>query len=366
MTAGSPVLHAKAGPLAFPAMEPATVHIAFAVIFPLFVLVTVVLIVLTVRFTFKRSQIDRREWLARRQAVARPLTALVLAGGGTRGATQVGMLQVLAEQGIIPDRIYGASVGAVNGAAFAGEPTPAGMEHLTEIWRGLRGDDVYPQRRVHGPWIFLQQRESVHPNTGLREIIERGIAFQRLEDAVIPFEVVATSLADGREQWLTSGPAVEAILASAAIPAIFPPVEIGGNQLIDGGVVNNVPISRAIEGGATRILVLLCGPLTYTSPISRRPIEAMLNALFIAVHARFSHEMARLPPGVEVIVFSGGGESSRDYTDFSDTDALIAAGRAEALEVLRRHGLAAVGLPTELHAQEGSAVDDPAAFVEPR
>ena len=347
-------------------MEPATVHIAFAVIFPLFVLVTVVLIVLTVRFTFKRSQIDRREWLARRQAAARPLTALVLAGGGTRGATQVGMLQVLAEQGIVPDRIYGTSVGAVNGAAFAGEPTPAGVEHLTEIWRGLRGEDVYPQRRVHGPWIFLQQRESVHPNTGLREIIERGIAFQRLEDAVIPFEVVATSLADGREQWLTSGPAVEAILASAAIPAIFPPVEIGGIQLIDGGVVNNVPISRAIEGGATRIFVLLCGPLTYTSPISRRPIEAMLNALFIAVHARFSHEMARLPPGVEVIVFSGGGESSRDYTDFSDTDALIAVGRAEALEVLRRHGLAAVGLPTELHAQEGSAVDDPAAFVEPR
>jgi hypothetical protein len=92
----------------------------------------------------------------------------------------------------------------------------------------------------------------------------------------------------------------------------------------------------------------------------------MLNALFIAVHARFSQEMARLPPGVEVIVFSGGGESSRDYTDFSDTDALIAAGRAEALEVLRRHGLAPVGVPAALHAQEGSAVDDPAQFTEPR
>jgi NTE family protein len=347
-------------------MQLAAVHLAFAVIFPLFVLVTVVLIVLTVRFIFKRSRIDRQEWLAGRQPVAPPVTALVMAGGGTRGATQVGMLQVLVEEGIIPDRIYGASVGAVNGAALAGEPTRAGMEHLTEIWRGLRGEDVYPQRRVHGPWIFLQQRESVHPNSGLREIIERGITFERLEDAAIPFEVVATSLADGREQWLTSGPAVEAILASAAIPAIFPPVEIGGIQLIDGGVVNNVPISRAIEGGATRIFVLLCGPLTYTPPISRRPVEAMLNALFIAIHARFSQEMSRLPPGVEVIVFSGGGESSRDYTDFSDTEALIAAGRAEAIEVLRRHGLASVGLPTALHAQEGSAVDDPAAFVEPR
>ena len=153
-----------------------------------------------------------------------------MAGGGTRGATQVGMLQVLVEEGIIPDRIYGASVGAVNGAALAGEPTQAGIERLTEIWRGLHGEDVYPQRRVHGPWIFLQQRESVHPNSGLREIIERGITFERLEDAAIPFEVVATSLADGREQWLTSGPAVEAILASAAIPAIFPPSRLMGSS----------------------------------------------------------------------------------------------------------------------------------------
>ncbi len=345
-------------------MDLATVHVAFAVIFPLFVLVTVVLIVLTVRFTFKRSRIDRQEWLAR-QSVDRPVTALVMAGGGTRGATQVGMLQVLAEQGFIPDRIYGASVGAVNGAAFAGDPSEAGMEHLTKIWKGLRGEDVYPPRRVHGPWIFLQQRESVHTNAGLRRIIEQGVGFEQLEEAVIPLEVVATSLEDGREHWLTSGPAVEAILASAAIPAIFPPVEIGGRQLIDGGVVNNVPIGRAVERGATRIFVLLCGPLTYTSPISRRPVEAMLNALFIAVHARFSQEMARLPPGVEVIVFSGGGESSRDYTDFSDTDALIAAGRAEALEVLRRHGLAPVGAPTGLQPHDGSAGDD-SEFTEPR
>ncbi len=79
-------------------MDPATVHVAFVVIFPLFVLVTLVLIVLTVRFTFKRSRIDRQEWLASHQAPVRPVTALVMAGGGTRGATQVGMLQVLASK----------------------------------------------------------------------------------------------------------------------------------------------------------------------------------------------------------------------------------------------------------------------------
>ncbi len=331
------------GPLASARMELATTNVAFGLVFGVFLVVTAVLIVVVIRWTIRRNRVLTDIWRVGHieDGPTRPLTAFVLAGGGTRGATQVGMLQVLVERGIIPDHIYGASVGAVNGAALAGDPTPAGMEHLTEIWQGLRGEDVYPQRRMHGPWLFLQQRESVHPNTGLRRIIETGIGFERIEDAIIPFEVVTTSLSDGQERWFASGPAVDVILASAAIPAIFPPVEVEGEQLIDGGVVDNVPISRAIDAGCTRIFVLLCGPLTYSSPISRRPVEAMLNALFIAVYARFNNEMARLPPGVEVIVFSGGSALSRDYTDFSDTETLIAAGRTEASDVLRRHGIMA-------------------------
>ncbi len=111
------------------------------------------------------------------------LTALVLAGGGTRGAVQIGMLQVLTEHGFVPDRIYGASVGALNGVAFAGDPTREGVERMTEIWTGLTRDAVYPQGRLHGPWLYVQQRDSVYPNTGLRKIIEEGIDFERLEEA---------------------------------------------------------------------------------------------------------------------------------------------------------------------------------------
>ncbi|HVB94712.1 MAG TPA: patatin-like phospholipase family protein [Acidimicrobiales bacterium] len=333
-------------------MIPAAANTPFAVGFTLFVVAFVILTVLVVRFTIRRGRIARQEWLAReggRPGVdgAQPdgdhpapqLTALVLAGGGTRGATQVGMLEVLAENGFVPDRIYGTSVGAINGAAFAGDPTVAGVERMASIWRGLTGDDVYPSRFVHGPWQYLQQRDSIHPNTGLRKVIEEGITYDRLEDAAIPFEVVATSITDGRERWLVSGPAVEAILASAAVPAIFPSVEIDGDRLVDGGVVDNVPISRAIDAGATRIFVLLCGPLTFIPPPSKRPVEVMLSALFISVHARFTRELARLPDGVEVIVFAGDGRTSRDYTDFSGTETLIDAGRAEATDVLRRHGL---------------------------
>lgn len=287
------------------------------------------------------SDASRAPWwdrFARRRQVpegtGHPLVAFVLAGGGSRGAVQVGMLAELVDRGIRADLVYGASVGAVNGAAYAGDPTPAGMERLQRIWSGLSGDTIFPRGRAHGPWTFFQQRQAVHANSGLRRILEEGLCFERLEDATVPLEVVATSLHDGRERWLTEGPAVEAVLASAAIPAMFPPVRIGDDLLIDGGVVDNVPISRAIDAGATRLYVLLCGPLHYRPRPARRPVEAVLTGFFVAVHARFARELSIVPPGVKVTVFSGGGDPAADYRDFSGTAELIAAGRAEVSAVL--------------------------------
>lgn len=273
----------------------------------------------------------------RRPPARAPQTAFVLAGGGSRGAVQVGMLTELVARGIHADRVYGASVGAVNAAAYCGDPTAEGMTRLEKIWSGITGGEIFPTGRVHGPWRYFQQRPSVHRDTGLRGVIESGLTFERLEEALVPMEVVATSMGDGRECWLTHGPAAEAILASAAIPALLPPVSINGDLMIDGGVVNNVPISRAIEGGARRIFVLLCGPLHYRPTIPRRPVEAVLSAFYVAVYARFARELASLPDGVEVIVFSGGGDPVNDYRDFSGTEELIAAGRREVGEVLDRY-----------------------------
>jgi NTE family protein len=282
-------------------------------------------------------------WNARRHhgldppSATRPKTAFVLAGGGSRGAVQIGMLSELIARGMRADRVYGASVGAINGAAYAGNPTPEGVERMTAIWMNLTGADIFPRSALDGPWLFLQKRPSVHANTGLRRIIEAGIDFENLEDASIPFELVTTSLTDGRERWIAHGDAVEAILASSAIPSIFPPVTIDGDVLVDGGVVNNVPISRALAAGCTRIFVLLCGPLHYHPRQPRRPAEAALTAFFVAIHARFVRELASLPPGVEVVVFSGGGEPSAQYRDFSGTAAMIEEGRAEVAEVLDRY-----------------------------
>jgi NTE family protein len=264
-------------------------------------------------------------------------TAFVLAGGGSRGAVQVGMLSELVARGVRADRVFGASVGAINGGAYAGDPTPEGITRMTEIWREVKGSDIFPRSALDGPWAFLQKRAAVHSNSGVRAIIEAGIDFENLQDSIIPLEVVTTSLTDGRERWIAHGNAVEAILASSAIPSLFPPVIIDGDVLVDGGVVNNVPISRAIAAGCTRIYVLLCGPLHYHPRPPKRPAEAALTAFFVAIHARFVRELVMLPPGVEVVVFSGGGEPAAQYRDFSATAQLIEEGRAEVAEVLDRY-----------------------------
>jgi NTE family protein len=264
-------------------------------------------------------------------------TAFVLAGGGSRGAVQIGMLEELTRRGIRAERVFGASVGAINGAAYAGNPTLEGIAHMADVWSGVRGTDIFPRGTFDGPWAFFQRRAAVHANTGVRKIIEAGLDYERLEDAIIPIEVVTTSLTDGRERWIGHGPATEAVLASSAIPSIFPPVTIDGDVLVDGGVVNNVPISRAVAAGCDRIYVLLCGPLHYHPRPPRRPAEAALTAFFVAIHARFVRELAVLPPGVEVVVFSGGGDPSGQYRDFSATAALIEEGRTEVRDVLDRY-----------------------------
>ena len=279
----------------------------------------------------------RRDARDGRHAPVPQRTAFVLAGGGSRGAVQVGMLDELIRRGIRADRVFGASVGAINGASYAGNPTLEGIARMETIWRDVKGTDIFPRGTFDGPWAFLQKRAAVHANTGLRQIIEAGVEYENLEDATIPVEVVTTSLTDGRERWIAHGPAVEAVLASSAIPSIFPPVTIDGDMLVDGGVVNNVPISRALAARCDRIYVLLCGPLHYHPRPPRRPAEAALTAFFVAIHARFVRELASLPPGVEVVVFSGGGDPSGQYRDFSATASLIEEGRAEVADVLDRY-----------------------------
>ena len=261
-------------------------------------------------------------------------TAFVLAGGGNRGALQVGMLRALLDAGVTPDLLVGASVGAINAAAFAADPTVAGIERLARTWRGVDDETLFPHHH-YGGWRFIQHRDSVYPSAGLRNLIVQFLPYERLEDAAVPVEVVATSIVTGTERWFSTGTAVEALMASGAIPGVFPPVRIGEDILIDGGVLDDVPITRAFELGADRVFTLLCGPPFPAHTEMKRPVDALLVAFDIAVRGRFLRERETVvPDGKELFVIGSDLPHLAGYWDFSRTEELMAAGERAAREVL--------------------------------
>jgi NTE family protein len=243
------------------------------------------------------------------------------------------MLRVLLGAGVTPDLLVGASVGAINAAAIAGQPTLEGVERLAGTWKTLRDDTIFPHHH-YSEWRFVQRRESVFPSSALRRVIEDFLTFRLLEEAEVPVEVVASCLHSGRERWLCSGPAVEALLASAAIPGIFPPITIDGDVLIDGGVLNDVPIARAFSRGADRVLALLTGPFRPRPVEIERPVDALLAAFSVAVRGRFVREMDAVPEGRQLVVIGTDIPDLEGYWDFSRTEELMLAGEQAARAAL--------------------------------
>src|ERR1700757_4183662 len=250
-------------------------------------------------------------------------TAFVLSGGASLGAIQVGMILGLAEAGITPELIVGTSVGAVNGGWVASAPDIAGIEALADVWRSLSRNDVFPTRPILGLLGFLGRRPHLVPNSGLRRLLRDHLAFSRPEDAPIPLHVVATDVLSGVDVLLSSGDAVDAIAASAAIPAIFPPINIDGRDLIDGGVVNNTPLSHAVALGADVAWVL---PTGYSCALPESPIGALamaLHALTLAINQRLAVDVARFEEDVDVRVIPPLCPTRINPADFSHSAELI-------------------------------------------
>lgn len=225
-------------------------------------------------------------------------TAFVFAGGGSLGAVQVGMLQMLLEAGVAPDFVVGTSVGAINAAYFAGNPDLDGVARLARLWEGLRREDVFPFTLLSALRL-LRRPESLIDPSHLRRLIEANLPFARLDDARVPLHVMATDQ-QGVGVCLSRGPAVEAVMASAAIPGIFPPVEIDGQQLMDGAVAANTPLRRTVELGAERVIVL---PTGYACALERSPrgaIAKALHAVTLLIAWQLMHELQTLPDDVDV------------------------------------------------------------------
>src|SRR5258705_6213563 len=185
--------------------------------------------------------------------------AFVLSGGGSLGAIQVGMLKGLLEDAIRADFLVGTSVGAVNAAWIAGRPEADGAAQLSEIWNGIKRQDIFPI----SPWCsargILGHTNHVISNDNLRAVLERNLLYERLEEASIPVHVIVTELKSGEAVTLSSGPAIPALLARTPIPGVFPPATIGRREFVDGGVANHTPVTAAIELGVTEIYVLPVG-----------------------------------------------------------------------------------------------------------
>ncbi len=246
--------------------------------------------------------------------------AFVLSGGASLGSIQVGMLQALAEAGIEPDLIVGTSVGAVNGGWLAsGRP----VEDLAEVWRTLRRVDLFPLRPLVGLRGFTGRQSHLVPNAGLRRLLERHLRFEHLEEAQLPLTVIATDARSGEEVALDRGPAVPAILASAALPGIFPHVELDGRVLIDGGVANNTPITRAVDAGATEVWVLSTGYSCGLSAAPRGAIAMAMHSVALLVQQRLVHETSTRDYPVPVHLIPSPCPISVTSVDFSQTEQLM-------------------------------------------
>jgi NTE family protein len=282
-------------------------------------------------------------WFRRRTRQARPV-GFVLSGGGNLGAVQVGMLRALLENGITPDLIVGCSVGALNGAALADEPNLVGLARLEQIWRNADGNNLMPRNWMPNAVAMARKGEAVHDNDGLRRLAEESMQARKFSDLQVPFECVATDVDAIDEKWFSaddSSPLVDAILASSAIPALYPSVEIDGRRYLDGAIVNDVPVVHAVEQGAKVIYVLQVGTFSRPRAEPRRPLDVAVQAYWIARHHRYKRDIAaiRAMTDVTLHMLPHGQPPVMRYNDFTRADELITTAYEASTRFL--HDLAA-------------------------
>lgn len=257
-------------------------------------------------------------------------TAFVFGGGGRWGAVEVGMLQALGERSITPDLVLGTSIGAFNGSVVADDSGPAGIERLTDLWKEISSTGLLTSGWVNRAKRLATLHPGIHDTDEMRLLLDQIHGSDRqIEDLQIPFQCVAASIERSAEHWFTRGPLIDAILASSAIPALFTPVEIGGEHFYDGGLVNSIPIDRAIDLGATTIYVMQVGRIEAPLRPPARLHEAALISFEIARRHRVATQLENLPPGIDVHLLPSGNPVHFDdprqlkWRDTSATAALI-------------------------------------------
>lgn len=236
-------------------------------------------------------------------------TAFVLGGGGVLGDAEVGQALALSEAGITPDLICGTSIGAINGAHLAMDPSAQGVEKLAELWTTLGDDDVFGGSLRERLTTLARTRIALHDAGALRTLIERTLP-ARFEDLAIPFNCVAACVETASARWFATGSLIDPVLASCAVPGLFPPVVLDGRHYVDGGLVHSIPLGRAVQLGATEIYVMQVGRIEQDLAPPTTPLAVALVAFEIARRHRFVEELSHARAGVTVHVLPAGPAAS--------------------------------------------------------
>jgi NTE family protein len=239
------------------------------------------------------------------------------------------MLGALLGAGIRPDLVVGTSIGAFNGAAVAADPSEKVVARLVDAWSAPEAGAVYGDSMARQLRRFAT-RTHLHSPIRLRRLLERELGAETtFEDLAVPFQCCAASIERAAEHWFSAGPLVEAVLASAAVPGVLPPVPIGGEHFIDGGLVNSIPVGRAVTLGAKTVFVLQVGRIERPLKPPRRPWEVAQVAFEVARRHRFARELAEAPPEIAVHVLPTGGGSAKDDSPLSYRNLALTKARIE-------------------------------------
>ena len=215
------------------------------------------------------------------------------------------------------------------------------IDTLTDLWRSAAGSG----HEVYGDSALRTVRRAVSTGTHLwsSEPLQQALVEEfgdlTFEELPVRFQVCAASIERAAEHWFDSGPLVEAVVASAAVPGLLPPAKVGDEHYLDGGIVNSIPLGRAVQLGATRVFVLQVGRIDRPLTVPKRPWEVARVSFEIARRHRFIRELDELPASVEAYVLPARGTSGRDDSllgsrDFSGVQQRIDETYAASVDYL--------------------------------
>ena len=275
----------------------------------------------------------------------------VLSGGAARGAVQVGMMEVLLERGIVPDALVGTSVGALNAVFMGCRPDLAQVRELRAKWEAMTTRDIFPGGTLTRVGHLLRQRPYLFSNAALRSLISDWLTIERLEDLPTPVRVVTTPLAGDSAVYHRHGTLVDLLLASAAVPGVFSPIQLPAScgvegPHVDGGVSDLVPVRGAADFAPTRVFVLDAS-VPARLPRGRTPIDILIASFGVAMRVNPAPDL-----GAVEVHHLRTPDLGGKMTDFTQTAQLIADGRSAAAAVV---GLLRDPDPSELPRVESVA-----------